>query len=265
MNEDIICRPLIKTIIDGKEFIEISRFAANNIKPGSYLINKNAEIYSLISNKYINPSMAANGYLVVNLKLNNGNSQIFYVHRIYMITFNFIYNYENMQVNHIDGIKTHNYDSNLEWVTLRENVLHAKENGLLCTGENCSWSKLTENQVKEICQIIQDKSFESIAQIAELYNCSVTTIGDIARGKTWTNVSKDYNLGYDCRTKLFDEEVHFICKVFSENRDKSFQYLYYLIIFYLNLEDTSQNRKRILKIYKKDPNSFSYITSHYIY
>lgn len=40
----------------------------------------------------------------------------------------------NLQVNHIDADSTNNRIDNLEVVTQKENVLHAKENKLYCQG-----------------------------------------------------------------------------------------------------------------------------------
>lgn len=261
----MLIEPLLQQVINGKGFVEISNFAAPGIKKHGYLISRDGDIYSLISNKFMTPTIAPNGYKVVNLKLENGKSEVFYLHRLMMITFNFVYDYENLQVNHKDTIKTNDTLNNMEWVTLPENVIHAKDHGLLCTGENCSWSVLTEKEVREICLRIQNGNYITIAELAKEYNCSISTIGDIARGVTWKDISKDYDLNYDIRGKFSNEQVHFMCQVFSQNKEKSFQYLYYLIIFYLDLPEDKFIRRRIYKIYKKDPNNFSYITSQYDY
>lgn len=259
-------RPLLRMEINGKEFREITTFATcSEIRRASYLISRDGEVYSLISNRILKPTVDSNGYLIVNLQLNNGKSKVFYIHRMVMIVYDFIMNYDEMQVNHCDGIKTHSYQSNLEWTTPLGNVLHAKNTNLLCTGEDCSWAVLTEQQVREICERIQNGSYITISELAEEYNCSVTTIGDIARGKHWQEISKDYDLNYDARARFTDEQVHFICQAFSQNKDKSFSYLYYLIIFFMGLPDESFIRRRIYKIYRKDPANYAYITSLYDY
>ena len=64
------------------------------------------------------------GYPRVNL---DGTPE--HVHRI--VAMLFVDGYScNLTVNHIDGVKTNNKSSNLEWVTNLENVLHAKRAGL---------------------------------------------------------------------------------------------------------------------------------------
>lgn len=67
----------------------------------------------------------ARGYRVISIK-NSTISQ----HRLLAIAF--IPNPENKpQVNHINGVKDDNRIENLEWVTNKENRIHAIENGLL--------------------------------------------------------------------------------------------------------------------------------------
>lgn len=70
----------------------------------------------------------ADGYLLVNLRLNN-KSKSKRVHRL--VAQAFIPNPDNKpQVNHIDGDKQNNKIENLEWVTPLENNKHAWDTGL---------------------------------------------------------------------------------------------------------------------------------------
>lgn len=65
----------------------------------------------------------------------NGKQKHFSVHRL--VGKAFIPNPENKpEINHIDSNPRNNKVSNLEWVTRRENVVHAYENGLIPTLEN---------------------------------------------------------------------------------------------------------------------------------
>jgi hypothetical protein len=59
----------------------------------------------------------------------NGKPKSFRVHRL--VAFAFIPNPDNKpHVNHIDGVKSNNLISNLEWVTISENQKHAFNIGL---------------------------------------------------------------------------------------------------------------------------------------
>lgn len=62
-----------------------------------------------------------NGYYIVRFSL-NGKSHIFSVHRLVLMIFNPIENYENLQVDHLNTIKTDNRLENLHWCTRRENL-----------------------------------------------------------------------------------------------------------------------------------------------
>lgn len=70
----------------------------------------------------------AHGYLAVGLH-KEGRGKSFLVHRL--VAKAFIPNPDNKeQVNHIDGVKAHNFVNNLEWVTSSENLAHAERIGL---------------------------------------------------------------------------------------------------------------------------------------
>jgi hypothetical protein len=104
------------------------------------------------------------------------------VHRIVALTF--IPNPENKKcVNHIDGNKSNNHPSNLEWCTYKENIKHAHDTGLIIKGKGVA--KLTHDQVVEIrLSDIVDKRHK-YKLFSNKFNVSRTTIGDVIRRKTF--------------------------------------------------------------------------------
>ena len=82
-------------------------------------------------NKYkeLKGSKDSKGYLCLDLRGKNGKLNYPKIHRL--VAEVFLENPENLpQVNHIDGNKTNNNVENLEWVTNKDNRIHALENGL---------------------------------------------------------------------------------------------------------------------------------------
>lgn len=74
-------------------------------------------------------SVNPKGYRIVRL-CNNKVQKNYTIHRL--VAENFIFNPENKpQVNHIDCNKQNNCVDNLEWVTNKENRIHAIKNGLI--------------------------------------------------------------------------------------------------------------------------------------
>lgn len=71
----------------------------------------------------------SDGYLYVDIRDIEGNSLMAYIHRL--VAKYFITNPRDLnEVNHIDGVKTNNAASNLEWCTHLENMKHAYDIGL---------------------------------------------------------------------------------------------------------------------------------------
>jgi hypothetical protein len=92
-----------------------------------YTIREDGVITSRFG-RTIKQQVSKNGYVRVEL-WEGGKGRKYLVHRL--LAKAFIPNPEGKpQVNHIDGDKTNNSLSNLEWVTQRENQLHAYRTGL---------------------------------------------------------------------------------------------------------------------------------------
>lgn len=89
------------------------------IENGNYIVFEDGRIF-----KRLDPPVSSSGYKFVRI-----GKKSYPVQRVVASTF--IPNPENKpQVNHIDGDKTNNAVSNLEWVTNQENVQHAVKLGL---------------------------------------------------------------------------------------------------------------------------------------
>lgn len=96
------------------------------------MVSDLGQVWSKRSNKVLKQTLHKNGYLTVATKIggSQGKSYCFRVHRL--VAEAFISNPNNKEeVNHIDGNKTNNTLSNLEWVTRSENIQHAWDSGLI--------------------------------------------------------------------------------------------------------------------------------------
>jgi len=164
----------------------------------------NFEKYYLISNlgnvkglNYKSKGVAKNlsltrnrqGYVRIKLQVDKKPFVIF-VHRLVALTY--IPNVDNKkEVNHINGIKDDNRIENLEWVTPKENMKHAKDFGLL-KNRVIDKSKIRrgynlKSLWKPIIQIGSDgkviKEFDSISIAAKELNLSSSKISAVCSGK----------------------------------------------------------------------------------
>ena len=95
-----------------------------------YIIDKDGDIYSTISNKFLKLSVMPSGYQKVTLRNDEEDAATFLVHRL--VAIHFIPNPNNLrEVNHIDGNKENNCIDNLEWCTRKENIQPAERIGLM--------------------------------------------------------------------------------------------------------------------------------------
>lgn len=122
-----------------------------------FIISSTGRVFSVRTEKYLKYVVHPHGYRVFSTRIGgrSGKAKCYRIHRL--VAEAFVDNHDNKpMVNHKDGNKINNHYSNLEWVTNKENVLHAKSLGLLVSpnkGKFLTESplfSLSEDQVKFI-------------------------------------------------------------------------------------------------------------------
>ena len=131
------------------------------------------------------------GYMQVCIGKGRKKKKTIRVHRA--VAEAFIENPENKkQVNHIDGDKTNNMVSNLEWVSPKENVQHAYKTGLVDKrrfyGENNLMAKLSTEEVRLIREIyIPNHRSNGTRGLAKRFGVDHMTISKITRNVSWVS------------------------------------------------------------------------------
>ena len=142
-----------------------------------YTVYENGDVYSKLGNKR-KPFISQVGYYRLVLRENRIMKNID-VHRILALCF--IPNPLNKpQVNHKNGIKTDNRIENLEWVTCRENIIHAFKNGLRiqAIGGECKTSisviqyDMNKNYINEYGAMIEAERITGISHASISANVS---------------------------------------------------------------------------------------------
>lgn len=184
-----------------------------NIKSGQYKISTFGRVYSNIINRVLQPAIS-NGYMTVQLAMNDGSRRSFYIHRL--VAMAFIPNPNPqffIEVNHKNLQRWDNFYENLEWVTKRDNIYHELENkgheihqmisnkywgdGYSTYGENNGMAKLTEADVRIMLSALENGSSYKEAIIAaglEPTNNMRDNLSHIARGHRWKYLQNEYKI-----------------------------------------------------------------------
>lgn len=104
-----------------------------------------------------------------------------YIHRMVLQTFKPVDGMENLDVNHIDGDKSNNTLSNLEWCTKSENMKHAYNTGLRYRGDRCTYSRIKFDEIQEMRRLRYDEGV-SVTEIANMYGISHQYASRLTRG-----------------------------------------------------------------------------------
>ena len=138
-------------IFDSTEFWKIIEYP--DVRNNTYEVSTFGRIRNVNTGKILKDQSDKSGYRIIWLSMNQINTgKTFKVHRL--VAHAFIYNPMNKpEVNHINGDKSDNHISNLEWVTSSENQIHAVRLGLqpIKHGQDSSNSKISNEMVHVIC------------------------------------------------------------------------------------------------------------------
>lgn len=168
----------------------------------NYFIEITGRVFSLKYMIYLVNGLDSKRYHFVTMRADTGE---YISHRIHQLLARaFIPNpYNHSCVNHINGVKTDNNLTNLEWCSIYENNKHAMENHLV------SGRKLTpDEEVHRICLLLQQGYTNS--QISYVLNISPEKVRSIKKG-AHRCIAQFYDFK---RTKAFP-----YMQRFEENKD----------------------------------------------
>lgn len=118
-------------------------------------------------------------------------------------------NPEHTQVNHKDGNKANNHKDNLKWVTASENIQHAVQTKLKPKGDKLYNSSVTDEQVHEICRLLQDNL--TVKDIAERYNITKDAVRKIRAGDTYFHIRSLYTINNNYISDFSESTVRWVC------------------------------------------------------
>ena len=217
--------PNVDIYYNGEIFKEVI-FYDGRILP-QYYISNYGRVYSVYSQKLKNTQIDKDRYFRVHISYEKNKSIYTGIHKLELMSFYPIVENDIFIPHHKDNNPQNNFLGNLEWVTISENTAFAVNDNAIAKCENNSRSILSNNQVHEICKLIEmNKTNSEILNALEYgygkeRNRIASIIRLIRRGQTYLNISRQYNIpGINGRTQYSPDFTILVCQVLSDpNRE----------------------------------------------
>ena len=162
-----------------------------------YSVTEHGLIKNNKTNHVKKTQITRDGYIQVRFSVNNELFSLS-VHRIVANAFVEGRTEENNEVDHIDGIKTHNMSTNLEWVNRSEQIKRAYRNNLIqpIHGENVAISRYSNEFIYKLCEYLADGGYTN-RQIAENLGVEYTKkfkslVDGIKLKRRWVFISDNF-------------------------------------------------------------------------
>lgn len=157
-----------------------------------YIVSDMGRIYNKVKGCLYDGSINSGGYKMVYLN-EPGLSKPIRILKHRIVALAFIPNPANLdEVNHKDGNKTNNKVENLEWITHRDNILHAHRTGL-CKNTDTIY-KLTDLDIKNIRDDYIKSDFTNIKDYA-INMCNQLNVSKSGLKRILCNITR-YNKEY---------------------------------------------------------------------
>ena len=159
-----------------------------------FSVSDKGQIYSKRTHKILKQNLVSKGYNACMTRIGGRKGLCVSLRAHREVAKAFIPNPNNLPfVNHKDGDKLNNNVTNLEWVTPRENIIHALDNGLSTIDHllqiNKDNRKLSDDDVRfvRLNYKAKDRTLGTRA-LARKYGVTHGVIMDILNGKTYLDV-----------------------------------------------------------------------------
>jgi DNA-binding NarL/FixJ family response regulator len=172
---------------------------------GLYSISTSGNVRNNSTGYILNPFMTDRGYLQVTIQFSNKTTRTSVnVHKL--VARAFISNLEmHPVVNHLDGVKTNNRATNLEWTTHAANNEHAVKMGLIASGEDSYLAILSEEDVVAIIERLRSGCRN--ADLSREFNVAPNTVDDIRCNRTWRYLERQPIAGNGVKRKIAAEDI----------------------------------------------------------
>lgn len=153
--------------------------------PELFWIGNRGTLFSLRTYQDLTATLSKTGYPTVATKIGGRQGKDVCLKLHVQVAKAFVPNVHGKPfVNHKDGNKQNNSWENLEWVTHLENMIHAKDNGLLRfhRGYDSAAAILTPDKVATIMSLVGKASYRAIARELEV---NKETVRRVAIGQTY--------------------------------------------------------------------------------
>ena len=191
----------------------------NGIEEDRYQISTYGRLYDRYKGKYYpTENVSKPNYTNHIFYLPNGEKVCICLHLLAARKFKPIFPADSTDVDHIDGVRYHNWIWNLDFVTHAENLIRAVHTGLYPVAENQQNAIFTNDQIRKVCQLISEgySPDDIVTKLKpEIPNIERYVINDIKAKRQWVSISDEYDFSNMYSKKVSrpftENEVRLLC------------------------------------------------------